>query len=255
MKENSKEKILAIVCTLLVHVLLFLILYLVVMTKPPKEPEAGLSVVMGEEFAMTEVEVVPQTSRQQRPQQPVAVKKEPLIAQNSEESIPVDTVQARMKREQEELARAAELEKKRAEEVKDRVDNLMAGAFGKGNSMGSIGDAEDKKGVQGSTEGNVDTGAVEGTGYGTYSLGNRSLAGSGNLPRPVYNVQEEGRVVVTITVSPEGKVVKVAINSRTGTTSKELRNAALNAAKQAVFNPINGINNQEGTITYYFKLR
>ena len=50
------------------------------------------------------------------------------------------------------------------------------------------------------------TGAKSGVGgYGTFNLGGRSI-GEGGLPRPVYNVQEEGRVVVSITVNPAGHV-------------------------------------------------
>lgn len=253
MKELSKDRIIGIAGTLLFHALLFLLLWFLVMEKPPQQPEAGISVVMGEEFAMTEVEVVPQSSQTPSAVRPDAVKTEnPLIAQNSEVSIPADTAQSPVKDEN--PADKANDEARRAEEIKDRADNLMAGAFGKGNSMGSIGNEGDVKSVQGSAEGNAATGASEGTGYGTYSLGDRSLAGDGSLPRPAYDVQDEGRVVVTITVNPEGKVVKASINSRTGTSNPALRNAALKAAKLAVFNKINGVNNQEGTITYYFKL-
>jgi TonB family protein len=68
-------------------------------------------------------------------------------------------------------------------------------------------------------------------------------------------VQEEGRVVVTITVNPQGNVVKASINSRTNTSSPALRKAALDAAKKATFNAVPGLDNQEGTITYYFKLK
>lgn len=250
MKENNKEKIVGVAGTLLFHAALFLLLYFLVMAKPPQEPEAGISVVMGDEFALTEVEVVPQSS-QKVPQQPAAKKvEEPLIAQNSEESMPVDSLPSQDKKDD----KAAE-DARRAEELKERADNLMANAFGKGNSMGSVGGEQGEKGVQGAATGNTDTGETTGAGYGTYSLGNRSLAGGGSLPRPVYDVQDEGRVVVTITVNPEGKVIKASINSRTGTTNAALRNAALKAAMQAVFNRIDGVNNQEGTITYYFKLR
>ena len=90
-------------------------------------------------------------------------------------------------------------------------------------------------------------------GHGTFDLAGRSLVGS--LPVPVYNVQEEGRVVVNITVSPNGRVVNTSINSRTNTSSKALRDAALKAARQAVFNKASAVNNQMGTITYYFKLK
>ena len=255
MKENKKEKIAGIVGTLLFHVPVFLLLYFLVMTNPPQEPEAGVSVVMGEEFTMTEVEVIPQTSQSQSVRRPETQSTEnPLIAQNSEVSIPADTAKSSKKEDKKQQDKVAD-DIRRADEIKDQANNLMANAFGKGFSMGSVGNEGETKGVQGANTGNAITGETEGTGYGTYSLGDRSLAGNGSLPRPVYDVQDEGRVVVTITVDPDGKVVKASINSRTGTSNPELRSAALKAAKQAVFNKVGGLNNQEGTITYYFKLK
>ena len=140
MKENNKEKIVGVAGTLLFHAALFLLLYFLVMAKPPQEPEAGISVVMGDEFALTEVEVVPQSS-QRVPQQPAAKKvEEPLIAQNSEESMPVDSLPSQDKKDD----KAAE-DARRAEELKERADNLMANAFGKGNSMGSVGGEQGEK--------------------------------------------------------------------------------------------------------------
>ena len=72
---------------------------------------------------------------------------------------------------------------------------------------------------------------------------------------PVYNVQEEGRVVVSITVNPAGHVIATSINRLTNTVNSTLRKAAEDAAKKARFNAVDGVNNQTGTITYYFNLR
>ena len=89
--------------------------------------------------------------------------------------------------------------------------------------------------------------------YGTWDLGGRDMLGE--LPRPEYSIREEGRVVVTITVDPEGSVIDTRINNRTNTTNLQLRQAAEQAAKRTKFNAIGGENNQTGTITYYFKLK
>lgn len=88
-------------------------------------------------------------------------------------------------------------------------------------------------------------------GYGTYDLPGRTLLGKG-LPIPAYSIQEEGRVVVSIEVSPEGKVVKTSIHSRTNTDCKELRESALKAAAKACFNKVNKGKNQVGSIAYFF---
>ena len=91
-------------------------------------------------------------------------------------------------------------------------------------------------------------------GFGTFDLNGRSL-GPGGLPKPVYNVQDEGRVVVTIVVNPAGQVISTSINKRTNTVNPALRKAAEEAARKARFNTVSGVNNQSGTITYYFKLK
>jgi TonB family protein len=95
---------------------------------------------------------------------------------------------------------------------------------------------------------------VGGQGKGSFSLSGRSL-GKGGLPNPVYNVQEEGTVVVAITVNPAGQVVSANIQLKgTTTSSAALRKAALDAAKKARFNEVEDTHNQSGTITYKFNL-
>ena len=93
-------------------------------------------------------------------------------------------------------------------------------------------------------------------GEGTLDLGGRSLGAGTSLPKPVYNVQEEGRVVVNITVNPAGQVIATSINlSHTNTPNRFLRKAAEDAAKKARFEAVERMTNQIGTITYNFKLR
>ena len=122
--------------------------------------------------------------------------------------------------------------------------------------MESRGQAAEGDGLQGSPAGNASAGASVGVGglYGEFNLGGRSI-GAGGLPRPVYNVQDEGRVVVTITVNPAGHVVATEINKQTNTVNPALRKAAEDAARKARFNAVDGVTNQIGTITYYFNLK
>ncbi len=79
----------------------------------------------------------------------------------------------------------------------------------------------------------------------------------GNIPRPAYNVQESGTVVVDIWVDNYGNVVK-AVPGGDGTTvlNKALHAAARNAAMQTHFNmSTDAPAMQEGRITYYFNLK
>ena len=256
MKNISKEKITGIVGTVVFHLLVLLLLLFIVMDRPPMEPEAGLSVVMGEDYAMTEVEMAPQPPKPQvqpKPQKPTP--EEPLITQNNEESISIDSAKSTELSKEKQLAELEAERKRLEEEAMKKASNLMANAFGKGNSMGSKGNDDIDKGTSGAPEGNMETGEKEGSGMGSWDLAGRALAGDGKLPLPAYNVQEEGRVVVTITGDPDGNVINTRIHPRTNTTVQALRTAAINAAKRARFNIISGVNNQEGTITYYFKLK
>ena len=180
------------------------------------------------------------------------VKKQPAKAKEQPVK-PKEKTEAEKKAEAERLA----AEKKKAEEkaAAEAAAKRVAGAFGKGTQIGNKGTGTTGSGIEGSPTGNAAEGKSTGVGgYGTFDLNGRSL-GPGGLPRPVYNVQDEGRVVVTITVNPAGQVIGTSINKRTNTVNASLRKAAEDAAKKARFNSVDGVNNQTGTITYYFKLK
>ena len=105
----------------------------------------------------------------------------------------------------------------------------------------------------GQADGNIREGKTSGS--ASASVKGRSVIGS--LPKPVYNAQNEGVVVVAIKVDQYGSVTE-AIAGANGTTvtDKELWAAARAAAMKAHFNqsadaPVV----QDGTITYIFKLK
>lgn len=115
---------------------------------------------------------------------------------------------------------------------------------------------------QGSSEGEGNQGAQEGGPDGSDSAGGSgssgfSLSGRyliGQLPRPAYNSDAEGRVVVRITVDREGKVTS-AVYEQSGSTTNDgsLVTAARTAAMRARFTPSES-DIQTGTITYIFRL-
>ncbi|MBO7396726.1 MAG: TonB family protein [Bacteroidales bacterium] len=105
----------------------------------------------------------------------------------------------------------------------------------------------------GQADGNTKEGRTQG--HSNAHLQGRSLMGS--LPRPSYNAQMEGIVVVRIKVDQYGHVTE-AIPGAEGTTvtDRELWNAARNAAMKANFNAsADAPDIQTGTITYVFKLK
>lgn len=116
-------------------------------------------------------------------------------------------------------------------------------------SQGTAGGEGNQGTKEGAPGGSDTTGGASTSGF---SLAGRYLAG--NLPRPAYEVQVEGRVVIAITVDAEGKVTNAAYQQAGSTTNHgELVGAARAAALKARFTP-----SEEpvatGTITYIFRL-
>lgn len=283
----KKNKIAGIVGTVVLHVLFLLLLCWITLSVPQKQEEGGVPVMLGntemaqgdaDPYTMTEVDVLPEPEVAQP--EPVVTPepevKQPMITQTEEKTIAVKKEQPKKEqpKKKEPVKKQEPVKKpvvKEPEKSKEKTEaekraeaeraaaqaaaNKIAGAFGKGSQMGSKGTAATGAGIQGSPTGNAATGASSGVGgYGTFDLSGRSLGPAG-LPKPVYNVQEEGRVVVTIVVDPSGRVISTSINKRTNTVNAALRRAAEEAARRARFNTVDGVNNQSGTITYYFKLR
>jgi len=86
-----------------------------------------------------------------------------------------------------------------------------------------------------------------------WGLTGRGLVGK--LPLPSYNLNEDGVVVVEITVDKSGNVTKARSGVKgTTTPNKTLWDAAEKAARQAKFTSSNAIE-QTGTIMYIFKLQ
>ena len=290
----KKHRITGLIGTLVLHVLVLVFLLLVAISKPKMQEEGGVPVMLGnmevaqgnaDPYTLTDVDVLdePQLPTETTVPEPVPETpvKSDMITQEDEPTIAVpkketpkptpkietvkkkpvqkEPVKPKEKTEAEKKAEAEKLaaEKKAAEQkaAAEAAAKKIAGAFGKGTQAGSKGTGTTGDGIQGSPTGNSSEGQSSGVGgYGTFDLNGRSL-GSGGLPMPVYNVQEEGRVVVTITVNPAGQVIHTSINKRTNTANAALRKAAEDAARKARFNAVTGVNNQTGTITYYFKLK
>lgn len=262
----------------MLHVAVLVFLFLYVLVLPAKQEEGGVPVMLGDNatgqgdadpYTLTEVDLLPQPEASE-PDVPMpdGGEEQPLITQADEPSLQVKKEEPRKEqkreeavkeektaehpkpREKTEAEKRAEAERAAAQAASDKI----AGAFGKGAKMGSTGKSEGE-GNQGSPTGNGSEGKTSGTGAsGVFDLNGRSL-GPGGLPLPVYNVQDEGRVVVTIVVDPSGRVISTQINKRTNTVNPALRRAAEEAARRARFNQVDGVNNQSGTITYYFKLK
>ena len=290
MDRRKKGEYVGALGALLVHVAVIALLILVSFTVPqPDEDAGGVPVMMGnvdaasgfDDPSLVDVDIMDEDAAAPAETAPELPSEQDLLTQTEEETVtlkpkteepkketvkpkevvkPKEAVKKPEKTEAEKAAEAKRLAEEKAERERKAAEEAarkrVSGAFGKGAQMtGNKGTAASGTGTEGSKEGNSSTGAKTGTGgYGTFDLGGRSL-GTGSLPKPVYNVQEEGRVVVNITVNPAGQVISTSISPQTNTVNSTLRKAAEDAAMKARFNTIDGVNNQTGTITYYFNLR
>lgn len=274
----KKDDIYSLIGTLVFHLVIFLILWFTVLKTIVPEEDEGILVNFGNVSAAAgtfEPRYTGETVQPSTPPPPSSqateTQQEEVVTQDIEESISVDDARReeerkkeeerrrreeqereRLRREEAERQRLAEEQRRREEEISNRV----AGAFGMGGAEGtSQGDAAEGEGNQGSPFGNSDQGANEGVGgYGSFNLNGRSI-GAGGLPRPAYTIQEEGRIVINITVDPRGNVIFAEIGRGTNIDNASMRRSALDAARKAKFNSINSTNNQSGTITYLYKLR
>ena len=105
----------------------------------------------------------------------------------------------------------------------------------------------------GQPDGNTKEGKTEGS--ANAHVKGRNVVGS--LPRPSYNSQTAGTVVVQVKVDQYGNVTEAVAGAEgTTVTDKTLWTAARNAALKAHFNmDANAPAIQTGTITYIFKLK
>lgn len=252
MKLN-KDDIYGIVGSVAFHLFILLILGFTVLKTVVPDEDGGILVNFGNVNAAAGT-FEPKYTGQEPPQETttppppvpepkVETPKEDLVTQEIEESVAIEETKKKKEKE----------EQRKKEQA---ISNKVAGAFGIGSQEGnSQGDTGSGTGNQGSPFGNSDHGANEGVGgYGSFNLNGRSI-GAGGLPRPAYTIQEEGRIVINITVDPKGNVIFAEIGKGTNIDNGSMRKSALDAAKRAKFNSISGANNQSGTITYLYKLK
>ena len=110
-------------------------------------------------------------------------------------------------------------------------------------------------GNQGKPDGTPNSGNYDGNGGngGSFSLKGRSAV---SLPKPVYNSNKQGTVVIDIWVDQQGRVTRVEGPAKGSTlTDAAMVNQAKSAALKARFNADTKAQEvQKGTITYIFKI-
>jgi colicin import membrane protein len=289
LRAVPSEKGKGIAGTIVIHIIVLAMLFIFgFKVPPPPENEEGILVNFGtDETGMGLIEPSPPAVQQETsPPPPASVvtktNEEPLLTQNNEEAPAVkkvdpeaekrrlEKIEADKKRREEleaERIRIAqeEAERKRIEaeqqrqaDITSRTRNALANSKNAGTSSTGEG-VTGGQGNQGSPTGSVESmNRGEGSGLGdkgiSYDLKGR---GTRNLPRPQGDYQEEGKVIVEITVDREGKVIQAVPGVKGSTTlDSYLLRIAKEAALAAQFdsNP-DAPPAQKGTITYNFVLK
>lgn len=274
--------------TIIIHVVVLAIMLILGFSPPPPpEIEEGILVNFGTDetgYGLIEPSEMARQEESTPPPPTPAVDvqdDEPLLTQNNEEAPEVKKVDPeaerirqekieadrrvreqleaeRIRKEQEEAERRRiEAEQKRQADIMNRTRDALANARNTGTSSTSEGDAGGT-GNQGVPTGSVDS-KVRGDGSGLGDKGiSYDLLGRGyqSLPSPKYDYQEEGRVVVEVSVDRNGRVTQAVAGIKGSTTLDEyLLRVARDAALQARFDPKpDAPPTQKGTITYNFKL-
>jgi len=226
--------------------------------------------------ASSQEEVIEETQQEEVEEtvaetEPISAPSEKVITQDSEESIKIKK-QEEAKRKAEEADRQKKLEeeriikqrkaaeeKKKAEEAakRKRLDDMMGGLNNSdGNATGGEGD-DNQAGDKGNPNGDPNASGYYGNGGGgsggNYRLGNRKAV---SKPKPTYDCNEQGRVVVSISVDKSGRVISAQAGIKgTNNSAPCLLTRAKEAALKTRFNPDNKApTKQVGSIIYNFSL-
>ena len=184
-----------------------------------------------------------------RPKAPSRTSSQPLQTQNTEQSMRIEETrraEAEAKARAEAERRARE-EAARREAQRQEIGHSVAGAFGRqSGAAGSQGTASSGTGNQGNPNGSA----------GSYALTGRTIVSNGGvLARPSTNRAIDGIVRVRIIVDGSGRVIQATVAQGTNIADTSVRNAALSAARATRFNAVAGADDQEGLITYRFKIQ
>jgi TonB family protein len=203
----------------------------------PASPQNETSSQEGEEVATQDFEEAPSINQQKKENQQQQERQEEQI-QDQQQQKEKEAKETKPERQVNEKA----LYPGKSEEESGETEGETQGRGNQGRQSGS---------PLSDNHANVDS---RGMGGIDFSLQGRNPE---SLPKPSYNYQVEGKVVVEITVDKYGNVTKAVPGVKGSTTlNDKLLDAAKRAALSAKFDrKPDAPAYQKGTITYYFRLQ
>lgn len=238
MDLKKKHKRRGLIATILYHVALILMFIFVGLTYQDPPPEEGIAINFGYEDDGSGN--TSQSQPQETPQQP----QQEVVEETAEEVInevaTQEVVDAPNVTQEEEKKPQKEQPK---EDVKEepKPDNNLLNALNKTKNSQEAGQGEG----EGETEGGADQGDRNGDPNSSNRTGNGGIGNSGNYrlgnrkalqkPTPVYDCDEQGRVIVKVKVDRSGRTIsaEAGVNIPNGPKSNATASCLLKRAREA----------------------
>ena len=260
--SEKKNKRNGIIGTILFHALLLLsFLFMGLTYRIPPPPEEGISINFGftdegyEEIQPEDNSLESNPIVEEVIQESIEVKQE-IVTQESIETEVIEMPKENKKEKPKEKEPEEEKEEIIIEKVEPVINKKALYTGTKKNKKQTDGN-KNKKGNQGSIEGDINSTQYEGGGIGidgeAYQLLGRSVS---YKAKPIYKVQLEGKVVVEITVDQLGNVINAIPGVKGSTTlNTQLLKRAKEAALKTKFSAKESApSRQQGKIIYNFQL-
>jgi len=279
--SEKKDKIRALTGAIIFHLLLLVALIFMALSTPlPLPEEEGVEVNLGFSDLGSGYQQRQVPQQQVKPPSPVPVQEETstqpeeeIVEEISEEAPAIQEKLTEKPEEQknkepkeviEEIVQEEEVEQKVIETPKEVVPEPEPEPVvdprllytGKSNSQGESNEGPDNvsgdKGKETGDPNSLGYDGLGGQGNGiSFNLGSRKAK---SLPKPTYDSDDQGKVVVSIWVNKMGEVTRAEIMQKgTNVSDIKLRNMARQAALKAKFTAdIDAAEIQKGSITYHF---
>ncbi|NTW32509.1 MAG: energy transducer TonB [Bacteroidetes bacterium] len=256
--ENTNRG-LAAVYTFAFHLLVLLFIFFFIFKTPiPPYPEFGGGSGLEVNFGNSDQGLGDNLSEQLIPIETKTISSDNndnVITQDQEETTTISSKDKKVKTKNVIQINDPVVNKGALYSKKSKANQGIAGGVGnQGKENGDV-NSSNYKGNGGSGGGpgkGNGTGIGDGNGPGTsYNLSGRKIT---VLPKPAYNSDEQGKVVVAITVDKTGKVITAVAGAKgTTITDKTLLRQSEQAALKAKFDAkSDAAIEQKGTITYVF---